>query len=601
MRVIPSLTWLFMLVTLAYGQVPLSSKAIRYTISLANPELHLLHVRIQIPPGADSHDLQLPVWNATYQIRDFSQYVNWVRAKNSTGADLSVSLEDKSRWRVSGTTYGAEINYEILANQPGPFGAELNAHHAFFNLAQILTYPVDARTQEMQVRYTDVPKEWQTATALPGSLADGFVAPNYDRLVDSPIELGTFRESDFDQDSGHYRIVVDADDSTYDLSSIVSTLKRIVAAETSWMKDRPFESYLFIYHFPHGVGGGGMEHSYSTAISLNAEYLSSHPTTLGEVSAHEFFHLWNVKRIRPQSLEPPDYTRENYSRALWFSEGATSTVGQLSLLRAGLLDGPKYLQHLASTIGDFESAPAHLTQSAEQSSLDAWLEKYQYYRTPERSVSYYTKGELLGTILDLAMRDASNGQKSLRDLFLTMNADAKRGQFFAESEGVREVALKLTHHDFTAFFDKYVAGTAEIPWDDFFRTVGLHLVTLTNQVVDVGFFAVRNFDSGLAASSVQPGSAAEHAGMVEGDTILEVNGKAPDQGLDEQLSQMHAGDTINIKVANRSGKKSLHWKLAGREETQFQFKNVDHISSEQRARRAAWLKGESESAGDARP
>jgi predicted metalloprotease with PDZ domain len=601
MRVTHSPILLFMLVTLAYGQGPPSANTIRYTISLANPDLHLLHVRMQIPPGADSHDLQLPVWNATYQIRDFSQYVNWVRAKNSSGSSISVSLEDKSRWRVSGTTNGAEIDYEILANQPGPFGAELNSHHAFFNLAQILMYLVDARSQEMQVRYTDVPKEWQAATALPGSLADGFVAPNYDCLVDSPIELGAFRESDFDQDGGHYRVVVDADESTYDLQSIVSTLKRIVAAETTWMMDRPFDNYLFIYHFPHGVGGGGMEHSYSTAISLNAEFLSTHPSTLGEVSAHEFFHLWNVKRIRPLSLEPPDYTRENNSRALWFSEGATSTVAEISLRRAGLLDGPKYLQHLASTIGEFESAPAHLTQSAEQSSLDAWLEKYQYYRTPERSVSYYTKGELLGTILDLAIRDASDGRKSLRDLFLTMNADAQKGRLFADSDGVREVASKLSHRDFAEFFSKYVAGTAEIPWDDFFRTVGLHVVTLTNQVVDVGFFAVRNFDSGLALSSVQPGSAAEQAGMTEGDIILEVNGKTPDQGLDEQLSQMYPGDTINVKVANRSGKKSLHWKLAGREETQFQFKNVDHISAEQRARRAAWLKGESESAGESRP
>ena len=150
-----------------------------------------------------------------------------------------------------------------------------------------------------------------------------------------------------------------------------------------------------------------MEHAYSTAIDLNADALKS--GALPGVTCHEFFHLWNVKRIRPQTLEPVDYTKENYTRALWFSEGVTSTAEGMINLRAGLLDEKRYVERLGDGISELERRPAHLTQSAEEASLDAWLEGYPYYRRPERSISYYNKGELLGVMLDLEVREVSHG------------------------------------------------------------------------------------------------------------------------------------------------------------------------------------------------
>src|SRR5262249_31927234 len=159
---------------------------------------------------------------------------------------------------------------------------------------------------------------------------------------------------------------------------------------------------------PRGPAGGGMEHAYSTAIDLRADSIRASSAELTGVTSHEFFHLWNVKRIRPQTLEPVDYTKENFTRALWFSEGVTSTAEGIIQLRAGLPDEPGYLNRPSAEIPELESRPAHLTQSAEESSLDAWLEGNQYYRRPERSISYYNKGELLGITLDLAMRDASH-------------------------------------------------------------------------------------------------------------------------------------------------------------------------------------------------
>src|SRR5438445_12370854 len=152
------------------------------------------------------------------------------------------------------------------------------------------------------------------------------------------------------------------------------------------MNDRPFDHYMFIYHFPKAGGGGGMEHAYSTMIDSSADRVRGNPLSLADVTAHEFFHLWNVKRIRPQSLEPVDYTKENYTNALWFSEGVTNTVEDYILLRAGLLDENQFLHRLAGQIEELEDRPAHLSQSAEESSLDAWLEKYQPYWSPERSI-----------------------------------------------------------------------------------------------------------------------------------------------------------------------------------------------------------------------
>ena len=306
---------------------------LRYTVSLAGNQDHLVRVQMELPPGAPTRRVQLPVWNALYQVRDFAQYITWVRAKGKSGS-LEIKLLDKSSWEVEGTQDGATVEYEITAALAGPYGAHLSASHAFFNFAEILMYLPEARDAQTRVRFVSVPPGWKFATALTTE-GDSFTAVNYDRLVDSPVEIGTFKEADFDEGGGHYRVIVDADPADYDMQKIVANLQKIVAAATGWMNDRPFQTYLFLYHFPRGQGGGGMEHGYCTAIDINAQSVKDNPDALNGVTAHEFFHLWNVKRIRPQSLEPIDYTRENYTRALWFSEGVTSTVENIILFRAG--------------------------------------------------------------------------------------------------------------------------------------------------------------------------------------------------------------------------------------------------------------------------
>ncbi len=566
-----------------------------YTISLTSPGQHLLEVQIVLPPGAAERELQLPAWNALYQVRDFSQYINWIRAKNRAGQAIEVHAINDSRWRIENAADGAVVEYQVYADVPGPFGAQLNAHHAFFNLAEILMYPADGRASPLTLHFTQLPSGWRVAMAI--QAADlNFHADNYDRLVDSPVEIGTFQESDFDESGGHFRVIFDADPADYDAQKIVADLHRIVAAAMSWMNDRPFDTYTFFYHFPRGPGGGGMEHAYSTAIEISAEAMKENLDALTSVSAHEFFHLWNVKRIRPQSLEPIDYTKENFTRALWFSEGVTSTAEGIIQLRAGLLGERQYLYRLSDEITELERRPGHLTQSAEDSSLDAWLEGFSYYRRPERSISYYNKGELLGIVLDLAVRNSTADRASLREVLQWMNANyARKGFFFDDSNGVRRAAEAVSHADLASFFSNYVAGTEEIPWDDFLRSVGLHVEAATITVPDPGFIASRSFDGPMSVVAVTPGSDAERAGLQVGDTIVELLGQPAGQESRQELARLSPGDSLSLKVqSRRAGERQLKWKVGSRQEVDYDVKDLDQVTDEQRARRAAWLKGEAQ-------
>ncbi len=573
-----------------------AQQPVAYTITLAAPEHHLAEVQIILPPGASERELQLPVWNALYQVRDFAQFVNWVHAKDRSGKTLPISEVNDSRWKLRGADGGAIVEYQIYLDSFGPFGIQLNSHHAFFNLAQVLMYTDDGRNAPLTIHFANLPKDWHIATPMQSS-GDSYHADNYDRAVDSPVEIGEFQQVDFDESGGHFRVIIDADSADYDAQKIVASLHRIVAAAITWMNDRPFDTYTFFYHFPRGPAGGGMEHAYSTAIDISADQLKQNLDALESVTAHEFFHLWNVKRIRPQALEPVDYTKENFTRALWFSEGVTSTAEGIIRLRAGLIDEKQYLSRLGDLITELERRPAHLNQSAEESSLSAWLEGSPYYRRPERSISYYNKGELLGIMLDLDLREVSHGEASLRDVLQWMNTNyAKKGRFFDESNGIQQAAETVSHANLADFFDKYVAGKEEIPWNDFLRAVGLRVEESMNSIADPGFNASRNFDGPMLVAAVAPGSEAERAGLQVGDTIVELQGHPAGQESRQELARLAAGDTLAVRVRSRRGAdRELKWKVGARQEASYAVKDLDQVTPDQRALRSAWLKGETQS------
>jgi predicted metalloprotease with PDZ domain len=576
-----------------------ASQSWLYTVKLADPARHLLHITMTLQPTSPTLEVQLPVWNALYQIRDFAKNLNWIHAADADGKPVPVRQIDKTTWAVPNA---ASVEYEIVAADPGPFGADYNDRHAFLNLAQVLVYPVGHTHGQVLVAFADRPPDWQIATPLQVAAGntEGYCADSYDHLVDSPVEIGTFRTLSFEEGGAQYRVVIDSRDQ-YRPDEIVTVLKKIVAAETDWMQDRPFLQYTFFYHLPRGLGRGGMEHAYSAAIETSASRLAEDRIPFASVSAHEFFHLWNVKRIRPQSLEPVDYTKENYTRALWFSEGVDSAVSEYMLVRAGIIDQKTFLARLAAQIRELQVRPAHQTQSVEQSSLDAWLEKYPYYRSADRSVNYYNKGQILGDLLDLAMREESQGKVSLRDLFQWMNQHyAKAGKFFDDSAGVRAAAEALTGTSFEEFFRKYVSGTDEIPYNDFFQTVGLELDQTPIRTAYAGLKTSLNFGSTAIVTAVDSGSEGEKAGLRPGDIILSANGQQPGVDLDAQIADLDPGSTLKLKVSTRDRVHEVKIKLGERGDAQYQLVDLPGATPQQLARRDAWIHGDSQP-GDSKP
>jgi predicted metalloprotease with PDZ domain len=576
-----------------------------YFVSLADPAAHLAHVSIRLRNGDGTRTLAMPVWNALYQVRNFAANLEDVRAQDASGSAAEVRNTTTSEWKITAPPGCLVVSYDIHLDVGGPFGSSLTADRGFFNWAMVLMYPPSLRSEPVSLRLLDVPATWGLRDlgvmgAADQSKVDGVigVAHSYDDLADSPAEISPFRQSTFQQDGATYHVVVAGIPADYDMAKLDDVLGRITHAAVDWMQDRPYDEYTFLYHLPHGPGAGGMEHAYGTAIEVSASRLRESLLPLAGVSAHEFFHLWNVKRIRPQSLEPIDYQHENETRVLWFSEGVTSTVGNLLLVRAGLIDERVYLRSVSEEITELQRRPAHRWQSAEDSSLDAWFEGQPYYRSPERSISYYNKGEILGILLDLRVRQLTQGNKSLRDVLQWMNEHyAKQHRFFPESHGVELAAEAVAGQSFAGFFRDYVSGVQEIPYDDFFSFAGLHVITKTVPVASAGFTTTANLGDQPEVVQVDPNSDAHRVGIAAGDRVIAVDGRPADAALDEQLSQMAPGTTVYLRIENRRGQREVKLRLGLREQATYELQDLPAVTPEQRGHRMAWIHGDDESRG----
>ncbi len=572
-----------------------------YFVSLADQATHLAHVSIRLHSDRETHVLYMPVWNALYQVRNFAANVENVRAQGAGGAAAAVRLETPSHWRVWAPAGCVVVSYDIHLNSPGPFGSTLSADHAFFNWAMVLMYS-EARSEPMSIRLLDVQPTWGLrdlhilGAAAPGKVDQTVgIAKNYDELVDSPAEVGIFQQSSFQQDGATYHVVVHGNPADYDMAKLDGVLKQIAHAEVDWMQGRPFDEYTFLYHFPHGPAGGGMEHAYGTAIDVNAERLRSDLLPVASVTAHEFFHLWNVKRIRPASFEPVDYQEEMNTSALWFSEGVTSTVGDLMLARSGLIGEQQYLGLLAGEITELQRRPAHTWQSVEDSSRQAWFEGNAFYRSPDRSISYYNKGEIVGVMLDLRIRQLTNGAKSLRDLFHYMNDEyAKQHRYFPDSAGPERAAQQLTGQSFMDFFSDYVSSTKEIHYDSFFQFVGLHIATNTNRVATAGFTTTANLGGQPEVSQVEANSDAQRLGISAGDRVTALNGAPASAYLDDELARMGPGTIVHLELENRRGKRQVDIRLGARQEQSYELRDLPTVTAEQHAHRVAWIHGDDE-------
>ena len=569
---------------------------IDYAISLAHPERHIFDVTMHVPSVRDQVTLQMPVWNAVYQIRDFSSHMMQLSARDDAGKPLPIMKLDKQTWRVAGNG-NVTVSYPIYWDEPSPFGTQLNPDHAFLNLAMVLLYVPDRRREDTRVAFEDVPGNWRTAVELDpaaatsGSRTGGYVASSYDALVDAPVEISQFDEFRIEAGGRPIRIVVHGDAG--DRTRLADALKRIVDYEVSLMGDAPFREYMFLFHVGPNFGGGGMEHSNSTAIS--ADY----PSQLPSYAAHEFFHAWNVKRIRPQSLEPVDYTREMWTRSLWFAEGVTNTYGAYTLVRTGLWSPQEFYGNLAAQINELESRPAHRWQSVEQSSLDAWFEKYPLYNRPEESVSYYTKGQIVGVMLDILIRDTTGNGASLDDVMRALNVEyAQRGRFYNEGEDLRAVAENLIRKsspaadaDLGDFFRRYVSGTDEIPFPDFLGRAGLAIRDAGQRRAAFGFTINREGGGPATVASVEMDSEAQQAGLKNGDVLIALDGEAVPRSPERWLRDHQPGEHITVKV-RRSGQEMDFSVALGRQtDAIYQITEISEPTEKQRRIRNGILHG----------
>jgi predicted metalloprotease with PDZ domain len=576
-----------------------AAATITYRIHLNNSERHLFHVEMMIPKPGPGTVVALPAWNALYQIKDFSYRVRQVRATANSPDNMPIDVRklDKQSWQISCPpptgqcgALGIVVDYSVEWNDPGPFTSQLNAHHAFINLAEILMYVPNRRSDDTEVQFVEVPNGWKVVAELPTTRAlntdFAFVAPNYDALVDAPVEAGEFEDFEFDEGGAHFRVVVDGKEWTRERLS--DGLRRISRCELKLMGGAPFKEYTFLIHIgPYAeAGGGGMEHANSTAIAAGSEEGAL------AIAAHEFFHVWNVKRIRPRSLEPFDYRKEQYTRALWFAEGVTSTYASYTLERTGLWGKEQFYGDLAWQITALASRPSRKWQSVEESSLDAWFEKYDGYNAPDRSISYYNKGQILGVMLDLAIRDATDNRRSLDDVLRRMNDEyAKQRKFYNDSEGVRSAVEEIAGKSFEDFFHRYVSGTDEIPYDGFLNAAGLECKFQTVKSGDIGFDPGQPSANGVTITAVEPGSAAEAAGLLADDVVVRVNGRVVPERRGDWIPSVSPGDPVKLRVDRNGQEMDIVYRAGVQEEQSATIAEISHPSDRQRRILRGLLKG----------
>jgi len=572
-------------------------------VDLSAPETHRVQVTVKIPEASAGTEIQLPAWNCLYQIRDFVKSVEDLKGE-CDGQTAELDREDLNTWRGPNRSCSdLAFHYSVNANTDGPFDSMLDSGHSFLNLAMILFYLPRERKRPVRVKF-QLPAGWKLATFVEGESHE-FQATDYDALVDSPVEAGHFEEFSYTQDftpagtsaaemkHATIRLIIDADRADYSSDRILNSIQRITAEETNLMQDLPFNRYTFILHFPREGGStGGMEHRDGTAIAIPASAIRENKGYLESVVAHEFFHAWNVKRIRPQSLEPVDYINGNDTRDLWLCEGVTSTYAQLALLRADLIDRDTFYARVAGAMQVLQNHNARRFQSVEMAGREAWLEKYSDYSRSDRSISYYNKGELLGYLLDLGIRHASDNQAGLDDVMRRLNQDfARRGRFYTLADLSSMIAQLAPTFDAKQFLQDYVRGTQELDYSTYLEYAGLHLATHVAELPVQGFSASRNSGGLLQVDSVETGSDAQRAGLQPGDVLMMADGDMLHGGSNPTLPLWRPGQAVEFQIAREGQTRVLKFRIGVNQQITMQIEEDPQAGPSQVQVREGWLKG----------
>jgi predicted metalloprotease with PDZ domain len=431
-----------------------------------------------------------------------------------------------------------------------------------------------------------VPGGWKIISALRETADPAlFTAPDYDTLVDAPTEAGRFDVTRFEvEGKPHYFVATPAGTFSQEKAqSFTGMLARVASAQSAIFGGLPYEKYVYFYFFapPESNASGALEHA-NSHVSFAPPGEQAQPEQLIGTASHEFFHLWNVKRIRPAEMWPYDYSRENETPLLWVSEGFTNYYGNVATYRAGLLKQEDFLERAADAIAGVENNEARSYISPAESSASTWLG----YDTPVAfGISYYTQGQNLGALLDLSIRHDTAGRASLDDVMRTLYRDFYgRGRGFSTDDMIG-IINRLTRQDYRDFFRRYAWGVEVPPYETIFGYAGYRVEKTTRNGPVFGFGG-RFRSGGLYINSVEPNSPSSEAGLAVGDVILKING----EGLQSIRPSELAGQTVRLTIRHEGEEKTISFKVGVQEETGYRLTSVPQPTQDQLRIREGWLK-----------
>jgi predicted metalloprotease with PDZ domain len=585
---------------LVIGAVPAAAQQtsvepIRYTVSFPAPHTHYLEVSAVVPTGRQPQvELMMAVWTpGSYLVREFSRNVEAVTAAGADGRALNVEKTEKNHWRVAtGGAPTVTVKYRVYAREMSVRTNWVEAGFALVNGAPTFMTLADGGARPHEVIFEPA-RGWQRSMTglaeIPGGL-HRYRAPDFDTLVDSPVVLGNPAVYEFDIDGKKHYLVNEGEAGVFDGARAARDLETMVREHRRVWGPLPYDKYVFLNLLTTEVGNG-LEHKNSTVLTFSRWATRSRGAYLGwlGLASHEFFHTWNVKRLRPVELGPFDYNDEVYTRSLWIAEGITDYYSDLALHRAGLMSQAEFLDALSNPIEEVQTTPGRFVVSAEQASFDAWI---KYYRPDENSinvtVSYYSKGAILGFLLDAKIRKATNGARSLDDVMRSAY------QKFAGSRGFTPDDFKATAEQVAgtsleAFWNTAVRGTTELDYSEVLDVFGLRFRPATPSGRAYLGVATRNDAGRLVVAQVRRDTPAIAAALNVDDEILAINDfRVRADQLNTYLDRFQPGDRINLLIARRDQLMRLDVTLGNEPARAWRLEVSPSATSAQSQQRAQW-------------
>jgi predicted metalloprotease with PDZ domain len=593
---------LFLMTHAAAAGAQTAPEPIRYTLSFPAPQTHYVEVTATVPTGRRADvDLMMAVWTpGSYLVREYARNVEAVTAAGPDGRALDVDKSKKNHWRIAtGGAPSITLKYRLYCREMSVRTNWVESDFAMINGAPTFITLADLAPRPHEVIINPAPAWKRSVTPLPemGGGEHRYRAPDYDTLVDSPIVVGNPAVYDFVVDGKKHSLVNVGEGGVFDGTRAAKDLETIVKEDRRLWGFLPYDRYVFFNMITES--GGGLEHKNSTLLMTNRWTTRTRRAYLSwlELASHEYFHAWNVKRLRPAELGPFNYEDENITRSLWIAEGFTDYYAELQVHRAGLSTRDEYLEGLSNAIEALQTTPGRLVQSAEMASFDAWI---KYYRpdenSPNTSISYYTKGTVIAFLLDAKIRKET--AKSLDDV---MRAEYERfsGAKGYTPEEFRLEAEKVTGISLKQFWDAAVESTAELNYSEALDTFGLRFKPVPPPVADrpaktwLGI-TTRNDNGRLVVTQVQRGSPADVAGINVDDEILAIDDfRVRADRFENRLEQYKPGDKVSVLVARREQLLKVDVPLMSEPVRSWRLEVNPNATEIQRRELEAWLRGQS--------